>query len=42
MEIRLAPGDLLAAHLELDDPNFARTLDLVCQHDAEGECSGSY
>lgn len=36
MTLRLAPGDLLAAHPGLEDPNFARALILVCEHTEEG------
>ncbi len=32
----LAPGTLLAAWPGMDDPNFGRSLVLICQHDARG------
>lgn len=34
--LRLAPGDLLAANPQLEDPNFARALVLVCEHTDAG------
>lgn len=36
MSLRLAPGDLLAAHPGLDDPNFVQSVILICEHTAEG------
>lgn len=36
MSLRLAPGDLLAAHPQLEDPNFARAVVLVCEHTEAG------
>lgn len=36
MSLRLEAGDLLAAHPVLEDPNFARSVLLVCEHSASG------
>jgi len=36
MTLRLSPGDLLAAHPGLEDPNFARTVLLLAEHTAAG------
>jgi len=36
MSLRLAPGDLLASHPGLEDPNFARSVILVCEHTEDG------
>jgi len=33
---RLAPGILLSAREQLEDPHFARSVVLLCQHSAEG------
>ena len=35
-ELRVVPGTLLAAWPDLEDPNFRRSVVLVCHHDADG------